>query len=193
MKIKYFVISLPRSGTASISRMASIVGMRPQHAPVYTLPINMKGDDFDFFSDTPVFCPTHIVQACECLGIEPRFIYIEKDSTAIYDSWKKVGLYANYLQFYSMSPEDMNAGQKFDFKSYKDAFSDVMLTDDNYAQLFESHKNNVVNIVKSYNKDILMYKFTDGWEPFCQFTSTDMPTNEEIPHLNKDTMFDNII
>jgi len=47
----------------------------------------------------------------------------------------------------------------------------------------------VIEAVKRNNKELLMYRFEEGWEPFCKFLDCVVP-KEEIPFLNKNKMFD---
>ena len=191
MKNKFFVISLPRSGTTSISKMAKMCGLSPQHAPLWSLDNNINGKDFDFFSDTPTFCPSYVEKACQNETINAKFIFVDRDFELIFKSWNKVSLFRNYDSWFSMEPNTMNAGQKFDFKSYLETFDDNKLTPENYKELFENHKNKVLEIVKKYNKEILIYNFSDGWEPFCDFIGCEIP-NEQLPHLNRTNMFDKL-
>ena len=79
-----------------------------------------------------------------------------------------------------------------DFMSLHESFSQTFMDESNYSELFESHKQKVLSIVKKYNKDLLEYSFTDQWEPFCNFVGCDIP-EIEIPHLNIDTMFQPIL
>lgn len=191
MKKKFFVVSLPRSGTTSISKMAKICGLLPQHAPLWSIDNNMNGDDFNFFSDTPTFCPSYVEKACQNENIDAKFIFIDRDFDLIFKSWNKVSLFRNYSSWFDMDESEMNNGQKFDFKSYKETFNNNKLTEENYKELFEGHKNTVLNIIKKHNKEVLIYNFSDGWEKFCDFIEKPIP-NEELPHLNRTNMFDNI-
>ncbi len=185
----YFVISLPRSGTTSICKMAKICNLKPNHAPHASIKARILRREYNFFSDTPIFCPKEIDKICEFDSINPKFIYIDRDFSEIFDSWKRVNLFTNYQKMCSADLEMMRATMKFDLDSYNDAFDQNILTEDNYTQIFENHKNRVIEAVKRNNKELLMYRFEEGWEPFCKFLDCVVP-KEEIPVLNKNKMFD---
>ena len=65
------------------------------------------------------------------------------------------------------------------------------LDENNYEEVFHNHKNIVIDLVKKYNKELLMYNFKDGWKPFCDFLNVETP-NKDIPWINKNKMFDKI-
>lgn len=195
MRTIYFVISLPRSGTSSISRMANIVGLKSQHPPHQSFIHNWKGEwEWNFFSDTPTFCPKNVEMVCKSTEIEPKFIFIERDFDDIFNSWVNVKLFKNYQKLIISSNSDdgsFYSGMEFDLNSYDDAFGGEILTEENYKTLFQNHKNKVLSIVEEYNKPILIYNFEDGWKPFCEFTNTEIPT-EDIPHLNNKKIYEKI-
>lgn len=192
METKYFVISLPRSGTTSICKMAKICGLSPNHAPSSSLRSRiLRKNEFNFFSDTPVFCPTQIQHICDTNDVVSKFIYIDRDFSEIFDSWKRVKLLTNYERMCAADLNEMRVTMKFDLDSYNDAFNGITLNDQNYNEVFQTHKEKVIEIVNENKKDLLIYNFNDGWKPFCDFIGCDMP-NEDIPLLNKDKMFDKI-
>jgi len=78
--------------------------------------------EYNFFSDTPIFCPKEIDKICEFDSINPKFIYIDRDFSEIFDSWKRVNLFDNYRKMRSADLETMRATMKFDLDSYNDAF-----------------------------------------------------------------------
>jgi len=186
---KYFVVSLPRTGTTSICQMAKICGFNPKHAP------QMYFDSFlgrhDFFSDTPVFCPSVINQIISNNNINSKFIYIERDFDIVFDSWKRVNLYKNYSGMVSgkKSGEILSKSMQFDIDSYENAFDYKFLDENKYKEIFESHKKTVLNIIEGNEKPLLIYNFEDGWKPFCDFLNVDVP-EKDIPLLNKNKMFD---
>ena len=194
MRTVYFVISLPRSGTSSISRMANIVGFKAQHPPHQSFVHNWKGQwEWNFFSDTPTFCPKNVEMVCQSTEIEPKFIFIERDFDDIFNSWVNVNLFKNYNKLIEASNGDSeyHPSMEFDFDSYTDAFGGEILTEENYRTIFQNHKTKVLKIVEEYNKPILIYDFKDGWGPFCEFTNTEIP-DEEIPHLNNKKIYEKI-
>ena len=54
---------------------------------------------------------------------------------------------------------------------------------------FQAHKQKIEEIIPEGR--LLVYNFTQGWEPLCNFVGKESPDGD-IPHLNKDTMFDPI-
>lgn len=194
MQITYFVISLPRSGTSSLSRMAKICGLRQNHAPHSTIFNKLGRNEFDFYSDTPIYVPSVVEKLCNLETVKPKFIYIDRDFDNIYNSWKQVGLLKDYNMMYNryyVVKDNLGSHHSmiFDIQSYHEAFGETHLNDDNYKEIFENHKNKVLNMVK--NEDLLIYNFDMGWKPFCDFLNCEVP-QDELPHVNKNKMFDKI-
>lgn len=189
MKTIYSVISLPRTGTLSISKMAKIVGLRPNHIPLWSLDYYITSEEYNFFSDTPMYDPTIVKQLCNNPDLDLRFIYIEKEAIKIYESWEKVNLLYSYNFFLNQPVDNLKPGQLFDKQTYFNTFGGILNTKEEYLEAFEIHKKTVLNIVQEHNKPLLVYDFKQGWEPFCSFVQCDIP-KVEIPHLNVNTMFD---
>ena len=183
--INYFVISLPRTGTRSICKMAKICGLNPKHVPHAGYHRQIISSSYNFFADTPIFCPSVIKNICNNIDINSKFIYIEKDYKEIFDSWNKIKLYRNYTNFVKINSD------KFDYKSYKEAFNNEILTENNYKLIFQKHKNTVFEILNNYHKEYLIYRFDQSWDPFCSFINKPIP-KEPIPHLNINSMEDKI-
>lgn len=191
---KFFVVSLPRTGTKSLCKMAKTCGLTVKHVPGLRYEGSLMGHQF--FADTPCFVPSFVEKVCEDNRYDANFIYIQKDHKEIFESWKKVNLYFNYVWLKERySNEETKSGMSqsmvFDIESYNESFGNIFLNEDNYSQIFENHKNQITEIIKKYNKNLLVYSFSDGWEPFCNFIETTIPESE-IPYLNKDTMFEKI-
>lgn len=191
MKQIYSVISLPRTGTTSISKMAKLVGMEVAHAPLYSVDNHLKFSNLNFFSDTPMYSPRTVEKLSANSSIEVKFIYIEKDFNALFNSWKKVNLYRDYLRIKNADESQLNVGQVYDGQIHREVFKEKTLDEDNYKLLFSNHKREVLNLIKEYKKEVLIYDFNMGWEPFCKFLNKPIP-NQSIPHLNRNTMFDPI-
>lgn len=186
----FFVVSLPRSGTTSINKMAELCGLSPRHAPCSYFDPYFKRKNYNFFSDTPLYAPSTIDFICNYNHCEMKFIFIEREFDKIFDSWKRVGLYRNYTRMYNdyqSSKELMSKGRLYDFSMYNEAFDNVFLDENSYKKIFQNHKEKIISKIKEYGKELLIYKFEDGWEPFCNFISSEIP-NEEIPHLNINKM-----
>lgn len=174
--------------------MAKMVGFTPQHPPHQSFIHNWKGEwGWNFFSDTPTFCPKNVEMVCQSDEIEPKFIFIERDFDEVFKSWVDVKLFYNYNSTILASKGDgvYLQAMEFDLDSYSDAFDGEILTEDNYKILFENHKSKVLSIVEKYQKPILIYNFNQGWKPFCEFTNTEIP-EEEIPHLNNKKIYEKI-
>jgi len=182
MNVKYFVVSLPRTGTTSLSKMARICGLNAKHVPHKYWKNYIDNNVFNFFSDTPIYDPTIVEQICSMDVVNSRFIYVNKDFTEVFNSWKRMGLLRNYENFYGNE-------QNFDFISYDNAFDNNRMSEINYHEIFNNHKNKVLNIIEKHNKNILIYNFEDGWKPFCDFLGCDIP-NEKIPKLNTNSFFE---
>lgn len=187
---KYFVISLPRTGTTSVCRMAKECGLNVSHAPNLYFKSRIN-ENFDFYADTPVFCPDVIENVIKNETINSKFIFVERDFDLVFSSWVNVGLYANYISMYDSDFENLKPTQQYDLTSYNKAFNNKKLDVHNYANIFEEHRKKVTSIVESSGKELLIYNFNDGWDKFCSFLKKDKP-NVDIPHLNKNYMFDKI-
>lgn len=181
---KIFVISLPRTGTSTICRMAKVCGLTPRHAP-HVLLDHLINSDFNFFSDTPVFRPSVVEELCNNEKIIAKFIYINRAPQSIFDSWERVGLYGNYLNF--IKDNQIN---NFDYQSYNEAFGNKQLNIDNCEEIINNHRDIVFNKIKTKEKELLVYSFDMGWAPFCNFLQVPIPDNVDIPILNKNKMFD---
>lgn len=174
--------------------MAKMVGFTPQHPPHQSFIHNWKGEwGWNFFSDTPTFCPKNVEMVCQSNEIEPKFIFIERDFDEVFQSWVNVKLFNNYNTTITASKGDgvYLPAMEFDLDSYSNAFDGEILTEDNYKILFENHKSKVLSIVEKYQKPILIYNFNQGWKSFCEFTNTEIP-EEEIPHLNNKKIYEKI-
>lgn len=182
---KFFVVSLPRTGTTSLCMMGRLCGLRTKHAPVSSYESALER--YDLLADTPIFCPSIISKLCLNTKFESKFIYIDKDFDAIFGSWNKVGLYRNYLNMRSCT--NLSNSMSFDISSYNDAFNNMELNQTNYMDIFQKHKSTVSDIITKNNKELLIYNFDNGWYPFCSFIDKPAP-DHKLPHLNIDTMFD---
>lgn len=183
----FFVVSLPRSGTSSLTKMAKICGLRTKHCPHNYFQHYFRKNEFDFYSDTPIFVPSEIENICKKEDIGAKFIFINRPFSEIFDSWSRVNLYNNYknmFKHWSESKESMSVGRLYDFKSYHESFGNDFCDENNYNEIFQKHKELVISKIKEYGKELLIYNFEDGWKPFCDFLEVEIPT-EKIPILNK--------
>jgi Sulfotransferase domain len=188
--VNYFVVSLPRSGTSSITKMAEICGLRVKHCPHNYFEHYFNKNQFDFYSDTPIFVPSEIENICKKEDIEVKFIFIDRPFSEIFDSWGRVNLYDNYKKMFKDWTEDkesMSIGRLYDFESYNKSFQNIFCDENNYNEVFQRHKESVISIIKEYGKELLIYNFEYGWKPFCDFLEVEIPS-EEIPILNKNNI-----
>ena len=138
-----------------------------------------------------IFCPNEINEICSNYQINSKFIYIDRNFDDVFESWKNVKLYRNYLGMKETEIDKLRPSTKFDLNSYNNAFSDILLNENNYNDIFEKHKKQVIETIKTYKKNLLIYKFEEGWKPFCDFLNVEIPC-DDIPTLNRNKMFDNI-
>ena len=188
-KTKYFVISLPRSGTSSLRVMFENLGLNVLHAPGNTFFRSINWD-IDFYCDTPIYtdeCIHNILEWSETKGFIPKFIYINRKPLDIWNSWNRSGLYKNY----DWMLKDRNEGksltpaQSFDLKCYDDAFGNEKWTEENSEDTVLRHKERVCNLVSDAGKEILIFEFEKGFTQLCEFLDMDLPENVEVPHVNK--------
>ena len=176
------MVSLPRTGTTSITKMMEICGLEGKHCPFTYFEHYLNNDRYDFYSDTPVYIPSVVEKLCKRDDV--KFIYVERPYDKIFESWVNYGLFRTFHQMIIEKDNGViSDGRLFDFNSYYESFSNTILTSDNYSEVFESHKEKVISIIKKHDKELLIYNFNDGWKPFCDFLGVEIP-NEEIPKLN---------
>lgn len=187
----YIVCSLPRTGTLSMTSMANTVGLKPKHIGSTATFDFITGGKYNFFSDTPFYSPTflHIIK-----NVNFKLIYIEKDPKAIYESWKKINLLVNFKKGETLVKNNNYVEAQFlDYACYLELFKTVEVTEEIFIKAVNDHKQKIKDFVNFTNKPILYYNFNMGWEPFCQFTNTQVPAETDIPKLNVNTMFDKIV
>jgi len=167
--------------------MANIVGFKSKHIGTHAAYQLLSENKFNFYADTP-FYSIALLQQLKHLDL--KLIYIDKDPYAIYKSFKKVGLIRNYQILVDWFLNDKCAPpQRNDYLSLYELFKTNDLNEESFIKMLKVHRKNVEAYAHNQKKPLLMYKFEDGWQPFCDFLGVDVP-NEPIPHLNKDTMFD---
>ena len=171
-------------------QMAKTLGFEIQHAPgngFYGGFLNRM----DVMGDTPCFRPS-VVEDMLKKSDDIKFIYLEKDDgQAWVESMVKVGLHRNYNNMYGQresDPSSLNVHNKIDLESLEEVLGGPFneeTAQDAYAQ----HRNKIIEMVPADR--LLIYSFDQGWGPLCEFMGKDVPETD-VPHLNKDTMFDNI-
>lgn len=184
---KYFIVSLPRTGTKSLCQMMSILGFTTKHVPSTSLPHLLLADKITVFADTPIYRPSVISNLIKTET--NKFIYCVKSADEWVKSFEKVKLHHNYEKLRSgeIAENHVNA---LDRDSMGEIFMNLPYDNTLAGNLFNRHKNFIDT--KIPKNRILYYDFNNGWEPLCSFVNKNIPS-VPIPHLNKDTMFDPII
>lgn len=187
---KFIICSLPRTGTKSVSKMMQQLGFGISHAPGPAFESFLTTrQDVKVMADTPCYQPS-VVQAIVGRSDETKFIYIDKTAREWVDSMVKVNLIQGYLS----SVDTVKRGvasphNQTDYDAMREVLeSDEFNLEDAHAA-FIKHKARIETIVPEGR--LLVYNFAQGWEPLCNFVGKPVPASE-IPHLNKDTMFDQI-
>lgn len=103
---KIFCCGLPRTGTKSVTSVASMSGMRISHS-------NMTGikpfDEADFFADVPVWAD---YEKLEAMHPQSRFVYTIRDPESWFKSFKDaLGSYYSDLMWYSDVGIDILTGK----------------------------------------------------------------------------------
>lgn len=172
----YLVVSLPRTGTTSLCEMAKICGIKNLH--VLSIPfISAIDQGYGFFADTPFYSPEFLLGLLETnfQNHKYKFIYAHRDD----NEWSK-----SINKLYEKWPVNIS-------------FNDILLkkrivlldkvchrTIKKTPQIPSEHYKIIKNICSLYHVPMLDYRFSDGWESFCNFTHTNIPQDIKIPHKN---------
>lgn len=188
IQTKFVVVSLPRTGTLSMCQMLTSLGFVCEH------PVGPSWEGFigrnnrDVLADTPMFAPS-VIQHMLDGSDEVKFIYVNKTPQDWVASMEKVGL-AKTHNSYCNTPDknSLNPHAAIDFNSLNEVLAGEF-TEDNARRKFGEHRLFVENTIPP--ERLLIYHFSKGWEPLCEFVGKPVP-NIEVPHLNIDTMFDKL-
>ncbi len=146
--------------------------------------------DINVLADTPCFQPS-MVQSILDRSNETKFIYIDKTAKAWIESMFKVGLDKAYASNYKLVHN--GSASPYNQMDY-DAMAEIMnggdFTESTAREAFFKHKKMIESIIPQDR--LLVYNFNQGWEALCKFAGKGIP-DIDIPHLNKDTMFDQIV
>jgi hypothetical protein len=189
MTTKYFVVSLPRTGTKSLCKMVETLGIEYSHAPTVQFPrlLNDKSSKIRMFADTPVYSPSYVETLVH--NENYKFIYIVRKVDEWKESFERVRLDKNYNELLSPSMK-MNPYRILDRDSLKDVFNDVPYDTTTARDMFLAHAARMFDIIPK--ERLLVYQFSDGWEPLCEFLDVPIPQDVVVPHINKNTMFETI-
>lgn len=197
---KIFIVSLPRTGTKSLSKMLMTMGYKIAHCPSIRLEANLNNNEFEAYADTPIYCPSIFSK----LVVQPsnKFIYVDRDVNSWLDSFERTKLHRSYLDYTSRDYESMHRISKLDRNCYIEvfghqrwdddvrAYTDYIWDSDIAKEKFKIHKLMVESIIPQ--NQLLIYKFEQGWNVLCDFLGKEIP-NSEIPHINKNTLFEKIV
>ena len=182
---KFFVISLPRSGTSSLALMAGMCGLNARHVGIDYKSVAAEND---FLTDTPYFSPKVICEMKEYYD-DCRFIYCVRDYSSQFKSWEAAHLVNEFNTVHIDLNKRVSVYQQFDRKHYTDSIGLNPITGDNCAAVFDDHRSKVVKAVG--DSPLLFYMFSYGWQPFCDFIECEVP-NQPIPHINKLGQIDSV-
>lgn len=179
---KFVVVSLPRTGTTSICRMAEMVGMRGKHIS-YAWRRDLA--EFDLFADTPFFSPKVVEELANSKEWDCRFIYLKRSAESWLSSFDRVGLARAFRRYQTLSEAELNSAERFDQPFYVDALGEEALG----VEAFERHLRRVREIVQAAGRPWLEYGFEEGWEPFCEFVGKAVPDGP-VPHLHQTGVYE---
>jgi hypothetical protein len=197
---KIFIVSLPRTGTKSLIKMLRVLGYKAEHCPSVRLETNILQKSFDAFADTPIYRPSVYSK----LAVQPsnKFIYIDRTPIEWVDSFQRTKLHDAYLDYQRRGDTIPHRISKLDRDSYFEVFREQHQNPatGNFEngiwcpifamEQFKYHRQMVLSTIVP--EQLLVYKFEQGWEPICNFLGKEIP-NIQIPHLNKNDLFEKII
>lgn len=177
---KYFVVSLPRTGTTSLSKMAAETGLLIRHCPGPAIqhiisPNIPEFNKVEFVADTPCYVYSVISKLLTYENF--KFIYCEKDLNAWVESFERNDLHIGY--------EDIRTNlelNSMDRNYLMEIFNGGVYSTELAKRMFRFHKQWVLNTIPEDR--LLVYNFSDGWKPFCDFLEKPIP-EIKLPHLNK--------
>jgi hypothetical protein len=190
---KYIVVSLPRTGTASICQMFNSLGLNSQHVPGSTWQAFLFNRPKTLMlADTPVYCPS-VIEFVLRHPNDVKFIYLNKDPEEWFASMQKVKLSNTYVRLHNAPPEEKekwSRSTQVDFASLHEILKYGTFEHDTVIQCFNEHKETMERLIPEDR--LLKYNFSDGWKPICNLVGVSVP-DIPLPHLNQNTMFDKII
>lgn len=183
---KIIVISLPRTGTKSLCKMLQILGYEVEHAPGPSYAQFVER--VDAVADTPMFAPPVVSEMLQSRP-EAKFIYIDKNEEQWAQSFERMGLDGAYNSMLKTPENQLSRHNKTDLFALGTVFGFNPYDRTNGILSFQAHKNKVLQTIP--NDKLLVYRFSDGWESLARFLGKEVP-DEDIPHMNKDTMFEDL-
>lgn len=180
---KWFVVSPPRSGTTSLCLMAEMLNILSRHAPVAEIDyiMNPKMPQFykkQFLADTPVYRPSFIETVVS--SDNHKFIYCDRSAESWVQSFENIRLHLVYTRFLNAS--ELTRDQQIDRESLVELFNGKEYSRGMAIDAFISHRQKIINMIPP--EKLLIYKFSMGWDPFCEFVGAVAPS-DPVPHRNK--------
>lgn len=157
------VTSLPRTGTTSLCEMANICGLKSLHVLKHISFIDALNLGYNFFADTPFYSYAFLIGVLETLDPKEysvHFIYSHRDFETYKRSLNKL------LSLWFPSNNFNDKIHLIDHLCYKD-LNDTFI---------KNHYKYMSYISKLYQVKMLDYKFSDGWNTFCDFISVPNPS-----------------
>lgn len=177
---KLFIISLPRTGTTSISLALMDAGLKVAHT-AYTIE---SFEQADVISDSPCYCDYPHLDA---LYPDSRFLFLERDLT---DWLPSMRLLLEKIAKYIQPDGPFNPIIKRCFRTIF-AFDGCgpLPVDEEVLASFHSHKNQVFDYFAERN-DWMTLNIKDPEAPMklWQFLGIDESPPECFPHLNQGRM-----
>lgn len=184
---RFFVVSLPRTGTKSLCKMAGMMGMIYKHVPSTGLDRMLRLNDADLYADTPVFAPSVFKELVK--DERNKFIYIDRPIDSWLESFDRVGMPQNYMSLHTGKIAE-NSVNKLDRTVLEEVFRNSNYSDKVARSAYRHHH---LQVIKNIPADrLLVYKFSHGWEPLAEFVGRDVPQAVQVPHINQNTMYDAI-
>jgi hypothetical protein len=183
------MVSLPRTGTTSFCRMTDILGYTSYTPALNKIQKLFYGRTGMSFSDTPCFAPSVYNEFLNS-GQKTLFVYIDRDFDSWFDSMtKSTNLLRTQYNLMRLEDEKIKKPELFiDRKYYYEVFGDFDYYSKEFKQIirqrFFEHRRRCFEDLKNH---LLIYKFSQGWKPLCDFLQVNIP-NEEIPHLHNMSM-----
>lgn len=176
------VTSLPRTGTVSICAMLQTLGYKTYHAPLHLSKMLEVYAPKVAYADTPAFVPHIASQLKVNENIPVQYVYVDRDFDSWFDSMtKSTNLLRTYHRFSQTPDEQLNTGELADKQHYHAVFGNFDINSsgfkDHIKLKFFEHREEVSGWG-------LVYKFSEGWEPLCDFLDLNIP-NKPIPHEHK--------
>lgn len=185
---KIFIISLPRTGTKSLTKMLMVLGYKTSHCPSIRFEWELQANENVVYADTPIYRPSLFGELAK--NPTNKFLFIDRDIESWLKSFESQKLNNAYLDYISRPEDKLHRVSRLDRDSLVEVFQEPYYTSELAKVRFKIHREKVESLIPK--EQLLVYKFSDGWKPLCDFLGKDIP-DVEVPHINKDTLFEKIV